>query len=308
MIVLRFTSGLGNQMFQYSFYSYLKKRYPKAEVLADISWYEWNSAHQGFELEKLFKRDDNPDFIFEKAGHFKAWQASGTFPQTSEAVRYINRITRLFAGKHFERQRLSETGREDENVLKERIDNLDPAKNTYITGYFLKEDYYADNLSELRKAFSFDISNIGEDNRRLLDEIRTCNSVSVHVRRGDYLTSGKAQGFLSLDMDYYRKAVEFIKERVKDPVFYLFSDDADFLRKNFSWLENTRIVSGNDGDRSYIDMLLMSRCCHNITANSTFSEWAGLLNADKDALVIYPKAYIQDKDSDIKHINGWHRI
>ena len=59
MIILRFTSGLGNQMFQYAFYTYLRKKYPETEVLADTTWYKWNKAHQGFELRRLFERDTN---------------------------------------------------------------------------------------------------------------------------------------------------------------------------------------------------------------------------------------------------------
>ncbi len=308
MIVLRFTSGLGNQMFQYSFYKYLKRRYPDAAIKADLGWYEWNNAHQGFELERIFGRSDNPDFILDKASHFETWKASGVLPQTSEGIRYINRITRLFAGRHFEKQLLSETGREDENILKEKVDNLDTSKNTYITGYFLKEDYYLDYLSELRRCFKFDLKNIGEENDAYLREIASCSSISVHVRRGDYLTSGKAQGFLSLDLDYYKRAVELIREKVENPVFFLFSDDEEFIRQEFSWIEDVRIVSGNVDDRSYIDMLLMSKCRHNITANSTFSEWAGLLNDNENAIVIYPKKYMTDKDSDIKHIEGWFRL
>ena len=198
MIVLRFTSGLGNQMFQYSFYRYLKRRYPETEVLADLGWYEWNEAHQGFELEKLFKREDNPDFFLEKAGYFKAWRASGTFPQKNEFIRYVNRVSRLFWGKHFAGQLIAETGREDENLLKEKIDKLDTGKDHYITGYFLKEDYYADYLPELRRALSFSDKNLGKNNEDVLKEISSSESVSIHVRRGDYLTWGKEQGFLSL--------------------------------------------------------------------------------------------------------------
>ena len=77
MKILIYSGGLGNQMFQYAFYNYLRKRYPGERVLADISWYTWNTAHQGFELEKLFKREDNPDFVFEKATVFEAWCCSG---------------------------------------------------------------------------------------------------------------------------------------------------------------------------------------------------------------------------------------
>ncbi len=308
MIVLRFTSGLGNQMFQYAFYTYLRKKYPDTKVLADTGWYKWNDAHQGFELKKLFGRADNKDFVFEEASEFEAFQCSGTFPQTSEKVRYINRLVRLFAGKHFQKQHIGETGREDENLLKDKVDNIDSSKNVYITGYFLKEDYYKDNLEELRKALSFDVRSIGDENEDVLKDIGSCSSVSIHVRRGDYLTTGAEQGFLSMPMDYYKKAVALIEEKVENPRYFLFSDDKEFLEENFGWLENKRIVTGNDDDKSYIDMLLMSRCRHNITANSTFSEWAGLLNDNENAIVIYPKSYISDKDSDIKHIDGWIRL
>ena len=308
MIILRFTSGLGNQMFQYAFYRYLKNRYPKAQVLADTSWYEWNMAHQGFELTRIFKRDSNPDFVFEEADKWQVLRASGMLPQTSEKVRYINRLVRLFAGGHFEKQRLSETGREDENLLKSKVDNIDINKDTYITGYFLKEDYYKDNLAELRKALSFDLKSLDEKNDDTLKYISGCSSVAMHVRRGDYLTTGKEQGFLSLGMDYYKAAVELIKGQVENPRFFLFSDDKEFLEREFAWLDDKFIVSGNNGDDSYKDMLLMSRCRHIITANSTFSEWAGLLNPHDDAIVVYPRAYLSDKDSDIKTIKGWIRL
>ena len=308
MIILRFTSGLGNQMFQYAFYTYLRKEYPSEQVLADTTWYEWNKAHQGFELLRLFERDDNPYFKLDRANKWQIYKCSGQLPQTSQAIYVVNRLTRLFMGKHFEGQRLSETGREDENTLKALVDNIDTSKNTYITGYFLKEDYYKDNLPLLRQMLSFDTKNLDVQNREVLSMIEESDSVAVHVRRGDYLTVGKSQGFLSLGMDYYRKAIDIIRDKVSNPKFFLFSDDKDFLMKEFSWLEDKTIVSYNSGSDSYKDMLLMSRCHHIVTANSTFSEWAGLLNPHDDAIVIYPKAYLSDKDSDIKTIDGWVRI
>ena len=188
MYIQRFTSGLGNQMFQYAFYTYLRKRYPKERVLADISWYSWNDAHQGFELERLFKRDDNPDFIFEKATAFETYCCSGTVPQTGRAAYFFNRLTRLCAGKHFERIRYSETGREAKNVLKDRIDALPKGRNLYITGYFLDEAYYKDDLDFLRRALSFSekSEDIGEDNKELLREIGETASVSIGLHGGLY--------------------------------------------------------------------------------------------------------------------------
>ncbi len=310
MYILRFTSGLGNQMFQYSFYNYLRKKYPGERVLADISWYSWNSAHQGFELEKLFKREDNPDFVFEKATVFETWCCSGLLPQTGNVSRVINRITRLAAGGHFERNHYSETGRETENVLKTRIDNLPKGRNLYFTGYFLDEAYHKAELPYLRKAFSFseDIKDIGEENIVLLEEIKGAPSIGIHVRRGDYLNKGYTEAFINLGMDYYKKAVEALMERIENPWFYVFSDDKEFIETAFDWLPERTVVAGNSGEKSYIDMMLMSKCLGLVTANSTFSQWAGLLDDRAGSTIVYPKDYLIEKDSDVKTIPGWIRI
>ncbi len=310
MYIQRFTSGLGNQMFQYAFYNYLRKRYPSERVLADISWYSWNSAHQGFELEKLFKREDNPDFVFEKATVFETWCCSGLLPQTGNLPRFINRVTRLAAGRHFERNRYSETGRETENTLKTRIDNLPKGRNLYFTGYFLDEAYYRDELPRLRRALSFSESReeLGEENLSLLEEIRNTNSVSIHVRRGDYLNPGYTEAFIKLGKDYYKKAVDTLLESIEDPKFFVFSDDKEFIEEAFDWLPGRRAVTFNTGEKSYIDMLLMSKSLGIVTANSTFSQWAGLLNDRPGSLIIYPREYLKEKDSDVRTIPGWIRI
>ncbi len=310
MYIQRFTSGLGNQMFQYAFYNYLRKRYPGERVLADISWYDWNDAHQGFELEKLFMREDNPDFVFEKATVFETWCCSGMIPQTGKAARLFNRITRLASGSHFEKIRYSETGRENENTLKAKIDDLPRGRNLYFTGYFLDEAYYRDELPYLRRALSFseDEEVIGAENKELMHEIATGPSVSLHVRRGDYLEKGYTEAFIKLGNDYYKRAVDRLCEKIENPRFYVFSDDKDFIESAFDWLPDRKAVAFNSGDRSYIDMLLMSKSLGLVTANSTFSQWAGLLNDREGRTVIYPKEYLIEKDSDVRSIPGWIRI
>ncbi|SKB57378.1 Glycosyl transferase family 11 [Lachnospiraceae bacterium] len=308
MIVLRFTSGLGNQMFQYAFYNYLRKKYPEERVLADISWFTWNQAHQGFELTRLFERPENTAFKLERASTFDTWCCSGTVPQKNKLMRYFNRITRLFAGRHFENIHYYETGRENEDSLKARIDSLPKGKNAYITGYFLNEAYYKDELTDIRRALSFDLSDIGEENEKLLRELDKENSVAIHVRRGDYLAPGYTENFINLGMDYYRSAVERAKKDIPDPKFFIFSDDKEYIQTAFNWLDNVTVVNGNTGKNSYLDMALMSHARALITANSTFSEWAGLLNNRENALVIYPKAYLKDHDSNVWTIPGWVRV
>ena len=309
MIVLRFTGGLGNQMFQYSLYRYLKRKYPAEAVKADISWYSWNTAHQGFELKKLFKRTDNPYFELDEASLKDIFRVSGSLPQKNEFIRYINRIVRLFSGKSFEAKHIYEdendSGREK---IRQKIDNIPEGKDAYITGYFLDEIYYKPYLKELRQSFSFDTENISEENKRLLDEISSCSSVSIHMRRGDYISKVYSGKFKLLSDDYYKQAIAYIKERVSDPRFFIFSDDIDFAKAAFDFVDDKIFVTENSGENSYLDMLLMSRCRHNITANSTFSEWAGLLNSSHKAIIIYPREYLLNQDSEVKTIPGWVRI
>ena len=309
MIVLRFTGGLGNQMFQYALYRYLKRKYPRESVKADISWYSWNTAHQGFELKRLFKREDNPAFELEEAALGEIFRVSGKLPQKNELIRYLNRIVRLFGENHFEEKHIFEDGHEHSHEeLRRRIDNIPAGKDVYITGYFLDEIYYRDNLGELRSCFTFDTGKISRENREILERIERCESVSVHVRRGDYLSKTYSDTFKILSEDYYRRAAAHIKERVSAPKFFIFSDDKEFALSAFDYLENKEVVTGNSGENSYLDMYLMSRCRHNITANSTFSEWAGLLNSFENAIIIYPREYLSDKDSEIKTLKGWVRI
>ena len=309
MIVLRFTGGLGNQMFQYALYRYLKKRYPGETVKADISWYSWNTAHQGFELLKLFKRENNPAFELEEAGLGEIFRVSGRLPQKNEAVRYFNRLVRLFAGRRFEEKHIFEDGHEHSHEeLRRRIDNILTGRDAYITGYFLDEVYYRDSLEELRGCFTFDTEKVSAENKALLAQIESCEAVSIHVRRGDYLSKTYSDTFKVLSETYYREAVEYIRERVTAPRFFIFSDDTAYAKEAFDYLENKVVVTGNTGENSYLDMLLMSRCKYNITANSTFSEWAGLLNSFKKAIIIYPREYLSDKDSEIKTIDGWVRL
>lgn len=309
MIVLRFTGGLGNQMFQYALYRYLKKRYAGETVKADISWYSWNTAHQGFELLRLFKRADNPAFEFEEAGLGDIFRVSGKLPQKNEAIRYFNRLVRLFAGTHFEDKHIFEDGHEHSHEeLRRRIDNIPAGRDAYITGYFLDEVYYRDSLEELRSCFNFDTEALSAENKALLKEIEGCEAVSIHVRRGDYLSKTYSDTFKILSEDYYGKAVDYIRERVPGAKFFIFSDDTEYAGEAFRHLENKVVVTGNTGADSYVDLLLMSRCRYNITANSTFSQWAGLLNSFKKAIIIYPREYLSDKDSEIKTIDGWVRL
>lgn len=316
MIIVKFTSGLGNQMFQYNLYNMLLNRFPQVEVKADITWFDQFAEHQGFELCKLFKRDDNKDFVFNIASASDIFKCTGQFhskPGSKNAelvnriLRYPNRVLRLFNFHTINRKRIDQTGFEDNTEIFNQIEKIDPKFNYYITGFFIEEIYYKNRLSAIRSCLKFD-ENYSDGNRNYVNQINNSNAVSIHVRRGDYLSDTYKSSFLSLPMEYYEKAVEIAKEKLQNPVFYIFSDDKEYVKTAFAFIDKKVIIEGNDGDNSFRDLQLMSLCKINITANSTFSTWAGLLNASKDAIVIYPSMYMNQKNSEEKTIPGWIRI
>jgi hypothetical protein len=91
-------------------------------------------------------------------------------------------------------------------------------------------------------------------------------------------------------LDYYQKSINLINSRVKDPKYYVFSDDMDWVKKNLI-IKNAVYVEGNKGG---VDLQLMSLCKHNIIANSTFSWWGAWLNNNPEKIVISPKKWFND--------------
>jgi len=318
MIVVRFTSGLGNQMFQYSLYTLLKEKYPDVQVKADVTWFKRFSEHQGYELRRIFERQDNPSFKIEEATTADIIRTSGRIPNLIKGragevwqflLRIPHRVLKVTHAEQIKNGKIEQTGLEDNAQIYEKIMAIDPKKDYYITGFYIEEVYYKDRLGSLREQLSFD-EKFSSQNAQYADMIKASDAVSIHVRRGDYLSAQYSSSFLSLPMDYYKKAVEEALKVWPEAYFYIFSDDKEYINEAFDWLPAGRrtVVSGNVGTDSYRDMQLMSMCKGNIIANSTFSVWAGLLNKNVEAKVFYPALYMKEKDSEVKSIPGWIRL
>lgn len=316
MIIVRITSGMGNQMFQYSFYRLMQKLYPNTEVKLDLTWFYANDDHHGYELERAFGGRDGSRLYINEAGKFEILKVTGLLPNLCKKGgisgqrfekfrRYPNRILREFT-----------QGSRAPYIVDELNGNitdigsfarsLDVSKNWYFIGFFIEEAYYKDVIDIVRDEFVFPdfTDNI---NTELAEEINNTNSVSIHVRRGDYLTT-YANMFIPLGEKYYKEAVKTIENRISEPKYFIFSDDSEFVKKEFDWLPNKTIVTNNTGDNSFRDMQLMSLCKHNIIANSTFSQWGALLNKNDGHITVYPSAYLRDRDNEVKTLSNWVRI
>jgi hypothetical protein len=114
------------------------------------------------------------------------------------------------------------------------------------------------------------------------------NSISVHIRRQDYLTVADGKRYMGIcTNEYYKGAFDYIESNVNNSIYYIFSDDLEYAHAHFD-KPNMHIVDWNTGRESMHDMELMSHCKHNICANSTFSIWGARLNRNPGKLMIRP--------------------
>lgn len=159
--------------------------------------------------------------------------------------------------------------------------------NLYVDGYFQSEEYFKDFRTDLLKQFT-PRHTPEEEYKKILFEIKKVNAVAVHVRRGDFKKDSNPFHYL-LDAQYYRNAIEYVKNRVNRPVFFVFSDDMNWVKENIENSFEFKFVNLESVHRDIDELMLMKNCNHIITANSTFSWWAAWLNENEKSIKIVPR-------------------
>lgn len=276
MIIIQLLGGLGNQMFQYAT-AYAIASENKTKLKID-TFYLRKRAHN-----PLFTKRDYSLFVFRINSSENINLAQSYF---YKILLYLSRKNILWLkGKY--------------KVIKEKKYSFDKGllsikDNCYLIGYFQSEKYFKKYSVQLRQIFHFS-DQMDLINQHIADKISSQNSVSIHIRRGDYLSNKLTNSIHGLcNNDYYLKAIDHIKKNVQDPVFYIFSDDIGWATLNIVPSANTIYIGNNSGINSYRDMQLMSLCKHNIIANSSFSWWAAWLNTNIEKIVISPKNWFFD--------------
>ncbi|MFZ6027456.1 MAG: alpha-1,2-fucosyltransferase [Chloroflexota bacterium] len=174
--------------------------------------------------------------------------------------------------------------------------------NVYLHGYFQSERYFAANTALLRKEFSFR-NEPTETNRKIARQIKATQAVSIHIRRGDYVSdthTHQVHGVCSLE--YYEESVKRVTSKVMAPHFYVFSDDPVWVRENLHIEQPVTFISNNSPDQAHEDLHLMSLCQHHIIANSSFSWWGAWLNPNPDKIVMAPQRWYNDPNKDTRYL------
>jgi len=295
MKVVSVVGGLGSQMMAYGLYLSLKKAYPNEPIILDFSSYlkYGRSDHNGAELNQIFG-------IYEDSA--PSWLAYVLHSRSilSRLLRYALPRIRIFRLHRAEHARYNY----DQSVFLQNRGLVVFDQCWTSWKYFEKID------SHLRETLKF--PNFSDPrNLQIAQRMRQTESVAIHVRRGDYLSSHALGGLIGLS--YYIDGIEYIKQKLHRPAFFLFSDDPIWCRENLlPHLDgHSQIVDWNKSKESYVDMQLMTCCKHHIIPNSSFSWWGAYLGKHEDQLVITPRVWVRPESGlEMKDMNlpQWHEI
>lgn len=256
MKILIFGGGLGNQIFEYAFFCWIKDKFPQ-QTFYGIYSHKYLSEHYGLEIDKWF------DVTLPKS-HWKASFLTKLMP----IVKRLYPKTKCLD--------LNQRFCVNEDALIYLAFKL---SNKYIPQY----NWITWKIDE---AF------LSQKNKQVLKILRKSKSVFIHVRRGDYLSPKyKARFEGTCPIEYYTKAIADIKNRVDNLTFFCFSDDIEWAKNNLP-LDDAYFIDWNIGENSPLDMFLMSQCKYAIIANSTFSYWGAMLGRKK-SIVYYPTKWIR---------------
>lgn len=284
-------NGLGNQMSQYAFYLQKKKIDNSTRFIFDK---RSHINHNGYELGRVFNIElektlsNSILFLLFRILTIKK------YPYFSKPlIKTLN----FFGIRLFEE---SENYDFDEVLLK-------PSKGIrFLYGGWHSEKYFNSNRNQVLKAFKLKVED--KENLDHLEKIKKTESVSIHVRRGDYMKGIHFEMYGSVcTKGYFEVAIDKINKMLEKPHFFVFSNDLQWVKENFV-MERCTFVDCNKAKDSWKDMYLMSNCKYNINSNSTFSWWGSYLNCNESKVVIIPHYFVNNLETKDFYPSSWLRI
>lgn len=293
MIQLNLMAGMGNQMFEYAYARTLALECNESLV---INPYFMTLAGIGAGRKKYYNNvlellniPSDVKMLSKKSGYLSGIKDIVEFV----AMRKFHNGEKLHGIENF--HQLNQKGKyytDDCFTFFESI--LSKKKIKKVIGYYQSEKYFYKYRDIIREELKV-TKEPSQQNKVMLQEIDRCNAVCVHIRRGDYVSNSKNAALVVCDENYYKRAMNYLAEKVENPVFYVFSDNNEeiaWIKANYHFNHEVRYVMLNNPD--YEELRLMYHCSHFIIANSTFSWWGAYLSEKQDKLVIAPKIWNRD--------------
>jgi len=281
MIIVQLKGGLGNQLFQYAA-GYSLAKYHNTTVKVDIDELLVKNDHdtvRDYELQHLIE----PPLIATQ-------QEVDEMVHQPTIVRYFQKTLPPFKRKIYKEKAFEF----DENFW-------NAGSNIYLKGYRQSEKYFKPYISDIKQKFLLK-EHLVEHLQPLVKELNERQSISIHIRRGDYLQQHIKEYHGVLGQQYYQNAITKINAEISDPFYFIFSDNINWVKSNLKFEGEIRFISGELTSDHYEDFYLMSQCKHNIIANSSFSWWAAYLNQNARKKVVAPKNWFANTNLNTKDL------
>lgn len=282
MIIVQLKGGLGNQLFQYA---------------SGLSLSKYHEVPLKVDTSELYQPDDEIGTIRKYELHNFLAAPEIASNQEIEDLKHQNLFSRIFQKTKPSYSR---------KIYNEKRFEFDKkfflaGNNLYLKGYRQSEKYFSLIANEIKNGFQLKKS-IVEDVLDYGEKLFTLNSISIHIRRGDYINKKALDFHGLLTQEYYQKTIDRICIDIPNPIFFVFSDNIEWVKNNLTFKNSIEFVSGKITKNHYQDFYLMSQCRHNIIANSTFSWWAAWLNNHPNKIVIAPKNWFGNAPCDTKDL------
>lgn len=287
-VISNLEGGLGNQMFQYAVGRSLSIKLG-CPLKLDLSWFRNQNDRQyalndfSFKCETVSLADKSPSKIKKKIDRIR-----------NRFLKPTKMGVPVFLEKHFH---------VDDGFFKIK----EPA---YLQGYWQSELYFKDIENQIRKDFRLE-GQLTDERQKIAKQIQALNAISVHVRRGDYVTNPSANKHHgTCPADWYKIMMSKMAEQKADPTFFVFSDDPEWAKSNLPNQWPCQFIQPSSDGKDQQDMALMSFCNHHIIANSSFSWWGAWLNPNEGKTVFAPQKWFSNKSLNVQNLipSRWERF
>ncbi len=181
-----------------------------------------------------------------------------------------------------------------------------------LDGYFQSEKYFLNFQEEIKTLFTFPMGLLNNETQKKVSNLfNNPYSVSIHVRRGDYVSDAPTQSFHGIcGLEYYENAMALIRNKIPKAEFFLFTDSPEIVKNEFKAIDNFQIMSDGDYQYNWVDMYLMSQCKHHIIANSSYSWWGAWLGINPEKIVVAPQKWFAVNEVDYSNVvpESWEKI
>ena len=287
MRIVKLMGGLGNQLFQYAAAKNIAINNKTTLLVDPITGFHKDPYNRSFALNNFCISSEIAS------------------PQLIKSLIGKNKISRYFQNKI---QNLCplialQDVKERFYHFDEKLANLKTNSNMYLEGYFHSEKYFSSITNEILSEFELKYQ-ADSVNSKYLAHINSSESVSLHVRTYDDAKKvSSSQIYGTSSKEYYQKAVDYMQNKLQNPVFFIFADDIDWASKNIVINNSkTEYISYNSAQNGHEDIRLMKACKHNIIANSSFSWWGAWLNKHADKMIIAPDKWLDTKKYNFKDV------